>query len=188
MARAITPRLLVALCLALLALPAAAHSAGKGKRAEHCADANLVPAPGNLADVRAAVLCLHNHERSARGLAPLREHARLRRAARRHSADMVGGGFFSHDAPGGSDMSDRVLATGYGRGANWSIGENIGYATGKLATAAEVHRAWMRSPGHRSNILRREFREIGIGIVLGAPVDAYGLGGATYTTDFGVRH
>jgi uncharacterized protein YkwD len=45
----------------------------------------------------------------------------------------------------------------------------------------------MRSPGHKSNILRRQFREIGIGIAIGAPVDMGGLDGATYTADFGVR-
>ena len=45
----------------------------------------------------------------------------------------------------------------------------------------------MDSPGHRANILRRQFREIGIGIALGAPVGAGGLHGATYTADFGVR-
>jgi uncharacterized protein YkwD len=45
----------------------------------------------------------------------------------------------------------------------------------------------MRSPGHKANILRRQFREIGIGIALGAPEDVDGQPGATYTADFGVR-
>jgi uncharacterized protein YkwD len=45
-------------------------------------------------------------------------------------------------------------------------------------------RAWMDSPGHRTNILNRRFRDIGIGIVVGTPS---GPGGATYTTDFGTR-
>ena len=54
------------------------------------------------------------------------------------------------------------------------------------AHAAEVFAAWMRSPGHRANILRRGFREIGIGIVARAPVAA-AVRGATYTTDFGAR-
>ena len=33
----------------------------------------------------------------------------------------------------------------------------------------------MPSPGHKANILRRQFREIGIGIAVGAPADAGGL-------------
>jgi uncharacterized protein YkwD len=187
MAHARSPRLLVALLIALFALTATAHGAPAAKRKQHCANVDLAPAAGNLPKVRTAVLCLHNRDRSARGLAPLRQHARLRKAAERHAADMVAGGYFSHDAPSGADMVDRILGTGYARGAGWSLGENIGYGTGPLATAAEIHRAWMRSPGHKANIVKPEFREIGIGIALGAPVDAQGLGGATYTADFGVR-
>jgi uncharacterized protein YkwD len=187
MSHAKAPRLLLALCIAVLVVPAAAHGATKAKRAQQCANADLVPDAGNLAEVRAAVLCLHNRERAARGLAPLKENARLREAADGHSADMVAERYFDHDAPSGADMVDRILGTGYARGAGWSLGENIGYGTGELATAAQIHRAWMRSAGHKANILRRQFREIGIGIVIGAPVDANGMGGATYTADFGVR-
>jgi uncharacterized protein YkwD len=194
MVHAKAPRLL-ALCsaLLLLALPATA-SAGKdgGKRkarsAQQCANTDVVPDAGSVAEVRAAVLCLHNRVRAERGLPPLREHAKLREAAEGHSDDMVARGYFSHDAPDGDDMVDRILSTGYARGADaWSVGENIAYATGELATAAQIHRAWMRSPGHRANILRRPFREIGIGIALGAPVEARGQDGATYTADFGLR-
>jgi uncharacterized protein YkwD len=193
MAHAKAPRLLLLLLavLLLLALPGAAEASKGGSKkarsASQCANTDVVPDAGNLDAVRDAVLCLHNRVRSARGLAPLKEHAKLREAAEGHAADMVGEQYFDHDAPSGADMVDRILGTGYARGAGWSLGENIAYATGALATAAEIHRAWMRSPGHRANILRRQFREIGIGIALGAPVDTGGLNGATYTADFGVR-
>jgi uncharacterized protein YkwD len=194
MVHAKAPRLL-ALCsaLLLLALPATA-SAGKdgGKRkarsAQQCANTGVVPDAENIAVVRDAVLCLHNRERAERGLPLLREHAKLRQAAETHAEDMVARRYFSHDAPDGDDFVDRVLRTGYARGAGgWAVGENIAYATDELATAAHIHRAWMRSPGHRANILRRQFREIGIGIALGAPFDARGRTGATYTADFGIR-
>ena len=131
------------------------------------------------------MLCLHNRERSARGLPALKENPLLRQAAEDHSTDMVSAGFFSHDAPGGGSMVDRILGTGYAKGAGWSIGENIAWGTGCLATAAQIQRAWMDSPGHKANILRRQFREIGIGIAIGAP--AGDSDGATYTADFGVR-
>ena len=42
----------------------------------------------------------------------------------------------------------------------------------------------MDSPGHRANIVKRAYREIGIGVVIGAPSDRGA--GATYTADFGV--
>jgi uncharacterized protein YkwD len=44
----------------------------------------------------------------------------------------------------------------------------------------------MASPGHRANILAPRYREVGIGIAVGAPVRGSGAG-ATYTTDFGRR-
>jgi uncharacterized protein YkwD len=183
------PRLLLALMLAacvVAILPAATSDAAERKRKGECEHADLRPAPGNLGDVRAAVLCLHNREREARGLPPLRENAKLRRAAQGHSDDMVAGGYFAHESRSGADMADRILRTGYGHGEGWSLGENIAWGTGSLATAAEIQRAWMESPGHKANILRRQFREIGIGIAVGAPVDTGGQG-ATYTADFGVR-
>ena len=156
-------------------------------RSGECANTNLQPAPGNLAEVRAAVLCLHNRERGARGLPLLKENGKLRRAAQRHSGDMVAASFFAHESLSGANMADRILGTGYARGQGWSLGENIAWGTGSLATAAEIQRAWMESPGHKANILRRQFREIGIGIAAGAPIDGAGQDGGTYTTDFGVR-
>lgn len=182
------PRALLALAVAacaLLLLPAAAPA--KQRRAP-CANTNLMPDAGNLPLVRAAVLCLHNRERAAHGLPALRENAKLRRAADGHSANMVAAQFFDHASPSGGDMVDRILRTGYARDQGWSLGENIAWGTGSLATAAGIQRAWMHSPDHRANILRRQFREIGIGIAIGAPVsDAGDIDGATYTADFGLR-
>ncbi len=182
-----TPRSLLlaavfAVC-AMLVLPAASQA----KRKATCANANVTPTAANLEQVRAAVLCLHNRERSARGLPKLSEQAELRTAADEHAVHMVDAQFFSHDAPDGTDMVDRILGTGYAQDQGWSLGENIAWGSGPLATAAAIHRAWMRSPGHKANILRRQFREIGIGIALGAPAPTGGQEGATYAADFGVR-
>ena len=69
---------------------------------------------------------------------------------------------------------------------NWTIGENIAWGSGALATPRAIVNGWMHSPGHRANILRASFRDIGIGIRLGAPGPGLS-GGATYVTDFG-RH
>ena len=160
-----------------------------GAQAQGCANTNVRPNRGNLETVRNAVLCLHNAERARHGLPRLRENPRLRRAAARHSEHMVGARFFDHTTPGGSTMLDRIRRTGYTSGARaWSVGENIAWGSGRLATAAQIHRAWMRSPGHRANILQRSFREIGIGVRVGVPVRlSASQSGATYTTDFGVR-
>ena len=175
---------LLAALLALVALlaPAAAQAQG-------CANVNVRPTRANLEVVRAAVLCLHNAERARHGLPRLSENPRLRRAASRHTAHMVAARFFDHTTPGGTTMLDRIRRSGYTSGTHgWSLGENIAWGTGRLATAAQIHRSWMNSPGHRENILRRSFREIGIGIGTGVPVRlSASQSGATYTTDFGVR-
>ena len=58
-------------------------------------------------------------------------------------------------------------------------------STGTLATPAQTVRGWMNSPPHRRNMLDRGFREIGIGVALGAP--GSNDPGATYATEFGRR-
>jgi uncharacterized protein YkwD len=174
----------LALLLALTAMLAPA-----GAQAQGCANTNVKPTRGNIEVVRGAILCLHNAERARHGLPALRESARLRRAAVRHSTHMVDAHFFDHTTPGGATMLDRIRSTGYTSGARaWSIGENIAWGSGRLATAAQIERAWMNSAGHRANILQRSFREIGIGIQPGVPVHlSASQSGATYTTDFGFR-
>src|SRR3954470_9032823 len=164
---AVAALLCVALALPAFAPARAKHAPGAHKSQEECADVDLAPAADNLDEIRAAVLCLHNRDRAARGLPALKETPKLRQAALGHSGDMVDHRYFAHDRPDGVGMADRVKRAGYVRpGRAWSLGENIGWGTGNLATAAEIHESWMNSAGHRANILRRSFREIGIGIVL----------------------
>ena len=162
-------RLAIATALTLALAPAATAAA--------CENTDLQPAEGNLGKVRAAVLCLHNQERAAHGLSKLEANKKLSKAARGHSTFMVRASRFEH-----GDLAGRIRRAGY-RG--WTYGENIAWGTGQLATPGEIHRAWMSSPGHRANILRPQFREIGIGIALGAA--GAGPDGATYTADFGAR-
>lgn len=151
-----------------------------------CANADAVPSAANLKAIRAAIVCLHNRIRAQRGLPTLRQHARLAVAARGHSADMVARGYFDHVAPGGTTMVDRIVASRYvRRNQGWSLGENLAWGTGSRSTPQGIMDAWMNSPGHRANILRRSYREFGLGIVLGVPSNR--AAGATYTVEFGVR-
>jgi uncharacterized protein YkwD len=153
---------------------------------EGCQDADVQPAAGNLGAIRDAVLCLHNEIRARNGLPLLRENPRLRRAAAGHSEDMVSRRYFDHTAPGGVTMTDRILRARYARSnQGWAFGENLAWGTGRLSTPRGVMQAWMDSPGHRANVLRRSYRELGIGVVTGIP--SGGDSGATYTADFGVR-
>ncbi|HEX4732973.1 MAG TPA: CAP domain-containing protein [Thermoleophilaceae bacterium] len=149
-----------------------------------CASTSSNPSPSNLGRMSAAILCLLNAERRSQGLSSLHSNGKLRNAAKGWAKRMVAGRFFAHEA-GSSTLLSRVKRTGYVSG-NWSIGENIAWGSGALATPRAIVNGWMHSAGHRANILHGKFRDIGIGIKLGAP--GAGLsGGATYVTDFG-RH
>jgi uncharacterized protein YkwD len=151
-----------------------------------CPNADLVPAPGNLAAVRAAVLCLHNKVRAQHGLPALRDDADLRHAAAGHSGDMVDRRYFEHTTPGGRTMVERIVGAGYVRAnAAWMLGENLEWGTGSLATPRGAVRAWLDSAPHRANLLKRGYREVGIGVALGVPTGKDD--GATYTVDFGTK-
>ena len=172
-----TRRALGLAALTLAAVVPAAPAAAQG-----CAGAGLMPNHHNADRVASATLCLVNRERTSRGLAALAGDGRLERAARRHSADMVSRRYFDHASPAGDTLFSRASAAHYIRSQRSLLAENLGWGSGSFATPAHIVRAWMASPGHRTNILSPWARDAGVGVDLGTPV---GLHGATYTLDFG---
>lgn len=100
---------------------------------------------------------LTNRERANAGLPPLKAADLLMKAAAGHAADMAARHYFSHTDQRGGGPEDRISAAGY-RGS--VFGENIAEGS---TTPEGVLRMWMNSPGHRANILSREFREVGVG-------------------------
>jgi uncharacterized protein YkwD len=151
-----------------------------------CGAADSVPSSGTLRETSQAVLCLLNAERSSRGLGRLRMNSRLGRAALGHSRDMVNKRYFQHDSADGKTMLDRIKAAGYvRRNAVFTVGENIGWGSGSLASPRALVRAWMNSPPHRANILQGRFRELGVGLVIGAPAAGVTGTAVTATTNFG---
>jgi uncharacterized protein YkwD len=130
-----------------------------------------------------ATLCLLNQQRRSHGLRAFKLDGKLSRAAAGHARDMVAQRYFNHTSRNGASFSTRIKRTGWTRARrSYTIGENIGWGGGSLATPRAMVRAWMGSAGHRANILTRSFRMIGIGIATSAPD---GGAGATYATDFG---
>lgn len=170
---------LAAAVLGALLPTQAAHAAG-------CAGADVSPHALTVTQARAATVCLLNVQRRAHGLAPLRHNAGLALAGQRHARDMVQRRYFSHVSRGGTRFSTRIKRTGYLRGAGRALlGENLAWGSGRLATPRQIVRTWMRSPGHRANILKPAFREVGIGVVRARPA---GTSGATYAAEFGRRY
>jgi uncharacterized protein YkwD len=174
---------------ALLALGAMfAAAPARAADTSRCPGSTAVPTAGTVDEATDQVVCLINAERTHRGLRPLRGDGDLKRAARRHSADMVRRTYFSHVTPGGSDLGDRMRAVGYGSGHGWRAGEALGWGTGTRATPAALIDEWLASPPHRHILLDPGYRELGVGISAGAPNGVDSLPGATYTVDVGVVH
>lgn len=115
--------------------------------------------------VRQQMLARVNAVRKQAGLGPIKGNARLDRSAQAHAEDMLARGFFAHKSPSGTTVRERSTAAGYA----WrTIGENIAFGQ---TSVSEVMETWMDSPGHRKNILTRDFTELGIGLALGRGKD-----------------
>ncbi len=116
-----------------------------------------------------AILAATNLARTVHGLPRLRWAHRLAASAQAHAVDMAATGVFSHTSADGRTWDARIRATTW----RWPGGENIAYGQ---TSAAEVMAAWLASPPHRANILRAEFRWIGVG---------YSAAGDYWVQDFG---
>lgn len=91
-----------------------------------------------------------NHARANFGAPPVRLDRELSKVARRHTWEMTNKNLLHHTSL--SDFRRRVT--------NWQLlGENVGVG----ATVDTLHIAFMKSPGHRSNVLKPGYRHVGVG-------------------------
>lgn len=103
------------------------------------------------------VVSLVNEERGKAGLAPLAALDSLNKVAAAKATDMRANNYFSHTSPTYGSPFEMMSAFG----VTYSYaGENI--AMGQR-TPEEVMKAWMNSPGHKANILSKNFNYIGVG-------------------------
>ena len=183
-------RLLRAAALSLLAaattalvLPTPSHAA---PATAPCADTGIAAPQASAAVVGRAIRCLVNGQRTANGLAPLRASRPLREAAEAHGADMVAHRFFAHVSPFTGAITSRARRVGYITSDDYALGEDIAWGEGELSTPDAIVAAWMNSPPHRAVILDADFRDMGVGVVSGVPVDTQ-LAGATFVLDVGAK-
>jgi uncharacterized protein YkwD len=119
-------------------------------------------------DLERAIFQYTNEVRRKNGVSPLTWENCLRDVARNHSADMLARHYFSHNSPEGSTPDQRIRAGCRLNNVTWT-GENIWMGTnqreGTQQLARHIVDNWMSSPGHRSNLLRPQFTDIGIGTV-----------------------
>jgi uncharacterized protein YkwD len=138
-----------------------------------------VAAPAQAATVsfstlQTQVVSLSNKERVKAGCRALKVNDKLLWSTRGHSKYMATTGKFSHTGAGGSTFITRAKAAGY----TTPRSENIAFGQ---RTAAEVVNAWMKSPGHRRNLLDCRAKTFAVGVVYAANGAPY------YTQDFGSR-
>jgi len=84
-------------------------------------------------------------------------------AAQIHADQMAVHDQMAHSLPGARypEPADRLAAVGY----RWqAYAENVAYGQGSPAAALD---AWMRSSGHRANILNPGLTEIGAAVAIG---------------------
>jgi uncharacterized protein YkwD len=128
------------------------------------------PGPGQaakpeLSRLEQEILDRTNAERKRAGLPAYQVDPTLMKLARDHSATMARLDQLGHELEGKS-FDKRIKESGYRHSGS---GENV--AQGQR-TAEQVLDSWMKSPGHKANILNERFTRIGIGFAAsktGAP-------------------
>jgi uncharacterized protein YkwD len=142
-------------------------------------------APVVNADFEAQVVQLVNAERAKQSLPPLKVLSSLTAAARHHAMDMAVDNYFGHDSMDSAGGQLTFACGTFDRISLWYKGwnraaENI--AAG-FNSPQQVMDAWMKSDGHRDNILNPDYTEFGVGYYSGS-----GQFPAYWVQDFGARN
>lgn len=111
--------------------------------------------------VASKIVSLANEERRHLHLPTLTKSQLLTEAAQKKAEDMAARGYFSHQGPDGQEPWIWLTRSGY---QYLAAGENLAI---NFDDSELLDQAWMDSPRHRANILRSDFKEIGVGIARG---------------------
>lgn len=110
---------------------------------------------------------LSNNARQANDLPSLTLNEELSTAAQEKAEAMVAGNYFEHTAPDGTTGWDYIDETGY---IYTYAGENLAASNEDDVSVVE---GWLKSPGHRANLLSPNFSDIGLGIAFKNSYDEY---------------
>jgi uncharacterized protein YkwD len=122
------------------------------------------PAPGagpSASDAETAVVRHVYAIRAEHMRPPLRVDPDLSRIAREYSCVLLARGALSHTGTDGTTVSDRIRAAGK---TFVAVGENLASSTDTRQPVVAAIDAWMKSAGHRENILRPDFTDTGVGV------------------------
>jgi uncharacterized YkwD family protein len=112
---------------------------------------------GTLTSQGSRILQLANAERAKVGAPALKSNTDLNKLATMKSQDIVEKNYFAHESP--TYGSPFKMMKDYGVSYMYA-GENLAINS----DADKAHNAWMKSEGHKKNILNPDFTEIGIGL------------------------
>jgi len=119
--------------------------------------------PTDLLAVERRALEGVNTLRAERGLSKLKYHEGLTIAARDYSGKMSRLDFFSHTGADGSTLQDRAETHGL---KYRSIAENLHRSRGYDDPVPIALDGWMKSRGHRKNMLHDDYTHTGIGVAI----------------------
>ena len=108
------------------------------------------------------ILEIVNIERAKENFPALIFSARLSAIAEGKAVDMINKQYFAHISPNGTDVAKLAEIYGY---KYIYLGENL--AMGDFVSSSDVMNGWMNSPGHRANILNKNYSEVGISAIQG---------------------
>lgn len=111
-----------------------------------------------------------NQYRAQKGISRLKLDSKLTQAACHRSAEMAKAKVLSHQRPDGSTPWD--LLDQYGITCQYT-GENIAYTFGYGINAKQAAQMWYNSPGHRANMLNKNYGKIGVGIAVASDGAVY---------------
>jgi uncharacterized protein YkwD len=141
-----------------------------------------------IADLERQIHHFVNNERKRYGLHVIAWDEALARIARQHSRDMATRNFFAHESPEGHDFSYRYHQEGYRCGISTGTTIHLGAENilqnnlydsvitvngeafydwnSQVKIAETTVQGWMKSPGHRHNILTPYWNNEGIGVFI----------------------
>ena len=109
------------------------------------------------------ILRYTNQARSRHGLRPLVRQEVLQSAAQGHSNWMARHAF-SHTGVRGTSPHQRIEELGFSGGATAENIYKFPARRDRKKLARDLVDGWMKSPGHRANILNGQLRYIGVGV------------------------
>ncbi len=110
------------------------------------------PSASALTSVESCFYSATNAERASRGIKKLALYSDLTSNARHHSQEMANDGTIYHNNNLGNEIG----------GNWWALGENVGMGP----DCNSIQDAFMASPGHKANILDKDYNQVGVGVVI----------------------